>query len=226
MASFQATSQFIVIEPSSGRRIYFSSDFLDESEFISICPNPEKERREDEQRARAKNVKATEFEFLSGNSSNMLPADELFCQGNLIPFCQTHQPKKLNRVALKPKNHADADVGKDGPHGKKQHIIDNEEKNRISWFIDDDPSPRPPKCTVLLKELLRLKKQRSPSSSSSSSALSDDGRKERVNKKSGERKRTGNIRIRPVINVPICSQAKNTALTPISALRKSSRSER
>lgn len=36
----------------------------------------------------------------------------------------------------------------------------------MSWFADDDPSPRVPTCTVLWKEFLRLKKQRPPSPSS------------------------------------------------------------
>lgn len=121
-------------------------------------------------------------------------------------------------------------------------VVDNKEDNnnsRVNWFVDDDPSPRPPKCTVLWKELLRLKKQRasslSPSSSSSSSSsngssLGDvaakEGSKNKENqhvkriKKGLERTRSATIRIRPMINVPICTQMKNSALPPLFPLKK------
>lgn len=116
-----------------------------------------------------------------------------------------------------------------------------------TWFVDDDPSPRPPKCTVLWKELLRLKKQRaasalSPSSSTSSSSSSSSAEAESRHGKhhhhhSGggkgtvrrglERTRSATIRIRPMINVPICTQVKTSvvatthyALPPLFPLKK------
>ncbi|KAJ6324013.1 hypothetical protein OIU76_011338 [Salix suchowensis] len=122
---------------------------------------------------------------------------------------------------------------------KKLRVI--KEEPRV-WFVDDDPSPRPPNCIVLWKELLRLKKQRasslSPSSSSSStssssSSLSDivaeeEGKRgsrkvekhvKRI-KKGLERTRTASIRIRPMINVPICTPVKSRALPPLFPLTK------
>ncbi|KAK3017911.1 hypothetical protein RJ639_002787 [Escallonia herrerae] len=96
----------------------------------------------------------------------MLSADELFFEGKLLPFWQTHHSEKLNKISLKTEQTEE--------RAKVEEV--NKEETRMSWFVDDDPSPRPPKCTVLWKELLRLKKQRasslSPSSSSSSSSSS------------------------------------------------------
>lgn len=141
-----------------------------------------------------------------------------------------HYAEKLNKISLKTE---------DGEEGREKTEQKNKEESRISWFLDDDPSPRPPKCTVLWKELLRLKKQRastlSPSSSSSSSGRStaeipsSDERKEGVGsrekvvkrvKKGLERTRSATIRIRPVINVPICTQGRNSALPPLFSLRR------
>ncbi|KAL0302773.1 UNVERIFIED_CONTAM: hypothetical protein Sangu_3079700 [Sesamum angustifolium] len=232
LETIQSTSKCLV-EPISSPRISFSAEFLDENNFISICPNrrqAENERQMGSERA-ARN--AAEFEFLSGNLTNMISADELFCEGKLMPFWQMHYAEKLNKISLKTEDH--------GEESREKTEQKNKEESRISWFLDDDPSPRPPKCTVLWKELLRLKKQRastlSPSSSSSSSSSSgrsiaeipagDHERKEgsrekavkRV-KKGLERTRSATIRIRPMINVPICTQGRNSALPPLFSLRK------
>ncbi|CAN1129348.1 hypothetical protein LINPERPRIM_LOCUS17388 [Linum perenne] len=174
----------------------------------------------------------------------MLTADELFFEGKLLPFWQMQQSERLNKITLK---------CKEGGGGEDEITTPTTAAMReVNWFVDDDPSPRPPKCTVLWKELLRLKKQRpvsslSPSSSSSStssssSSLGDVATKEEgkekdssSNNKKGnqvkrpkkglERTRSTNIRIRPMINVPICSQMKSSshhhsALPPFFPLKK------
>ena len=96
---------------------------------------------------------------------NMVTADEVFFEGRVLPFWKAQQMEKLNMIDFKPKEE------------KKT----SEEGTDVSWFVDDDPSPRPPKCTVLWKELLRLKKHHPPSSSSSPASLvhlySKDGEK-------------------------------------------------
>ncbi|KAJ1423783.1 hypothetical protein SESBI_12055 [Sesbania bispinosa] len=227
------------IDAPSSPRISFSSEFLDENNFISISPNPEYERDQDKERERARNA---EFEFLSSNMSNnnkVLTADELFFEGKLLPFWQMQHLEKLSKINLK---------AKDGEEGdeelEEEVVVSNKEDNsrdRVNWFMDDDPSPRPPKCTVLWKELLRLKKQRastlSPSSSSSSSSSSasslgdvaaKEGKEGSRNKeqhvkrikKGLERTRSATIRIRPMINVPICTQVKSSALPPLFPLKK------
>ncbi|RDX75412.1 hypothetical protein CR513_44700, partial [Mucuna pruriens] len=216
----------------SSPRISFSAEFLDENNFISISPSAEYERDQEKERERARN--AAEFEFLSNNASNnntVLTADELFFEGKLLPFWQMQHLEKLNKISLKSEEE------------EEEVAASNKEdssNSRVNWFVDDDPSPRPPKCTVLWKELLRLKKQRasslSPSSSSSSSSssassLGDVAAKEgsRSNnkeqhvkrvKKGLERTRSATIRIRPMINVPICTQVKSTALPPLFPLKK------
>ncbi|KAH6816462.1 hypothetical protein C2S51_021282 [Perilla frutescens var. frutescens] len=230
-------------EAGSSPRISFSSEFFDESNFITICPNPQAEREREAERARAA-ARNVDFEFLSGNlTDKMITADELISEGKLLPFWQIHHAEKLSMISLK----------SDGGADKASQEIEAsklKEESRISWFIDEDPSPRPPKCTVLWKELLKLKKQRpstlSPSISSSSSSSSSssrisvadipsgDERKERNmrekvcskrGKKGQERERSSrsvSIRIRPVLNVPICTAAaKNAAaLPPLFSLRK------
>ncbi|XP_057958199.1 uncharacterized protein LOC131151044 [Malania oleifera] len=219
------------IEPTSSPRISFSADFLDEKNFISITPDSHlcTEKGHEGEREKAWNP---EFEFLSSNSAShntMLTADELFFEGKLLPFWQTQHSEKLNRISLKTK-----EGGQEEEEGEV-----NKDESRVSWFVDDDPSPRPPKCTVLWKELLKLKKQRasslSPSSSSSSSSSSlvdmnsaDEGKEGRGNvekkskriKKGFERTRSATVRIRPMINVPICTQGKSTALPPLFSLKK------
>ncbi|CAI0429910.1 unnamed protein product [Linum tenue] len=165
----------------------------------------------------------------------MLTADELFFEGKLLPFWQMQQQsERLHKISL---NCDDAGEEENAPTGTRAAAV--------NWFVDDDPSPRPPNCTVLWKELLRLKKKQraaaslSPSSSSSSnssssSSLADaavaaEEKKEkkkkdqvkRAAKRGLERTRSASIRIRPMINVPICSQRKSSsALPPFFPLKK------
>lgn len=225
LETVQTTSKSI--EPPSSPRISFSAEFLDEKDFISISPNPKADKDQEVEREKARNA---EFEFLSSNMSSqtMLTADELFFEGKLLPFWQTQHSEKLNKISLKTKENEEEEESKEEP--------------RVNWFVDDDPSPRPPKCTVLWKELLRLKKQRastlSPSSSSSSTSSSsssladianaEEGKENAGNrekhvkrvKKGLERTRSASIRIRPMINVPICTQVKSSALPPLFPIRK------
>ncbi|XWS13603.1 hypothetical protein CRYUN_Cryun36dG0052100 [Craigia yunnanensis] len=234
LEAVQATSR-TTIEPISSPRISFSADFLDENNFISIHPhsqNAEKEQEKYQKEIKEKDkARVAEFEFLSSNVSShaMLTADELFFEGKLLPFWQMQHSETLNKISLKTKD-------------AEEEVINKE--SRVSWFVDDDPSPRPPKCTVLWKELLRLKKPRasslSPSSSSSSTSsssssladmvTSEDAGKEgsgnnrdkhvkRI-KKGLQRTRSASIRIRPMINVPICTQVKSSALPPLFPLKK------
>lgn len=210
------TTKMVCVEPTASPRISFSADFLDDKNFITISPNRETE-------------KSNDFEFFSTNPTSpiMLTADELFFEGKLLPFWQMHHCEKLNKLSVK---------AEEDREDKEEEVV-NKEESRGSWFVDDDPSPRPPKCTVLWKELIRLKKQRasslSPSSSSSSTSSSsssladvasaDEGKKEKNVKriKRGlERTRSASIRIRPVINVPICTQGKSTTLPPLFPLKK------
>ncbi|XP_012570154.1 uncharacterized protein [Cicer arietinum] len=234
--------------PSSPSRISFSAEFLDENNFISISPNPheyaerDQEKKEHDERY-SKNT--DQFEFLSNNMSNnntVLTADELFFEGKMLPFWPVQHLEKLNKININLK--AKDIEGVEGEVEEEEEeeievVVNNKEDNRVNWFVDDDPSPRPPKCTVLWKELLRLKKQRasslSPSSSSSSSSssassLGDVAAKEgsrnkeqqhvkRI-KKGLERTRSATIRIRPMINVPICTQMKSSALPPLFPLKK------
>ena len=234
-------------DPPSSPRISFSAEFLDENNFISISPNAEYEGPDQEkERERARN--AAEFEFLSNNTSSnntVLTADELFFEGKLLPFWQMQHLEKLSKINLKTKE------GEEEELEEEVIVVSNNNKedsnsnsnSRVNWFVDDDPSPRPPKCTVLWKELLRLKKQRasslSPSSSSSSSSSSasslgdvaaKEGSRSSSNKehqqhvkrvkKGLERTRSATIRIRPMINVPICTQVKSSALPPLFPLKK------
>ncbi|XP_027118820.1 uncharacterized protein [Coffea arabica] len=234
LEAFQATSA--ALEPTSSPRISFSADFLDDRNFISISPKPPPEKEREKAKDIKEKTRNAEFEFLSNNltSDSMITADELFFEGKLLPFWQMHHAEKLNKLSLKTEQPEE---------GRDEADVINKEEPRISWFLDDDPSPRPPKCTVLWKELLRLKKQRasslspssstSSSSSSSSGSLADmhpaDGSKESaVNrqkhvkriKKGLERTRSASLRVRPVINVPICTQGKNSALPPLFSIRK------
>ncbi|OMO61233.1 hypothetical protein CCACVL1_23664 [Corchorus capsularis] len=247
-AVHQAASRQIA-EPISSPRISFSADFLDETNFISINPHSQneekdqknnndqkqmKDQKENKDHNKAAVARVAEFEFL--NSSNvsshaMLTADELFFEGKLLPFWQMQHSEKLKQISLKAKDSEE----------EEEEEVTKEETTRV-WFVDDDPSPRPPKCTVLWKELLRLKKQRasslSPSSSSSSTssssssladiATAEEGKEGSGNrdkhvkriKKGLERTRSASIRIRPMINVPICTQVKSSALPPLFPLKK------
>lgn len=220
------------IDSYSSPRISFSSDFLDEANFISINPrSPIEKKPEEKENIREK---TRDFEFLSSkvSSYDMLSADELFFDGKLLPFWQMQQSEKLNKINLKAEKEEEEEVIKEESNNNR---VNNSNTNNNTWFVDDDPSPRPPKCTVLWKELLRLKKQRasslSPSSSSSStssssSSLGDIATKEEGNKhvkrikKGLERTRSASIRIRPMINVPICTQMKNSSLPPLFPLKK------
>ena len=242
------------IDAPCSPRISFSAEFLDENNFISITPNLDDLDNEERERVRHCNA---EFDFLSSNNSlssdintTMLSADELFFEGKLLPFWQTQHSEILSKINLKSK---DADL--ENNDEELTEVVEKEENNnsiRVNWFVDDDPSPRPPKCTVLLEELLKLKKQRdsslSPSSSSSSSrssssrsladgsAREEDGKegsginteKQYVKKikKGLERTRSVSIRIKPIVSVPICTQVKSSTLPPLFPLKKGRISER
>ncbi|KAG7026246.1 hypothetical protein SDJN02_12745, partial [Cucurbita argyrosperma subsp. argyrosperma] len=239
--SVQTSPPSSSIEPNSSPRISFSSEFLDESNFISITPHSQIERDQEicerQKKERSERLaRSADFEFLSNqvSSHSMLTADELFFEGKLLPFWQMQQAERLNKISLKsPKDVDEEDL--------VEIEVNKEAENKVNWFLDDDPSPRPPKCTVLWKELLRLKKQRtssalSPSSSSSSSSSSSrsmadaatseegtTGNKEKNIKrikKGLERTRSASIRIRPMINVPICTQVKSSVLPPLFPLKK------
>ncbi|KAF8025249.1 hypothetical protein BT93_F2175 [Corymbia citriodora subsp. variegata] len=272
-------SQENIDPPFSAPRISFSADFLDESDFISINPDGhlhDQETKPKEAMAMdlEKKPRNGEFEFLAANMSphRMMTADELFFEGKLLPFWQMQQSERLKRITLKPKS-GDSEEARGGGRDQKpdrgeeemrsnknyynsNNIDQDQEQNRVSWFLDDDPSPRPPKCTVLWKELLRLKtKQRtssslSPSSSSSStssssSSLGDvasmderkeardrDRQRDRENssnyvqkiRKGLERTRSNSIRIRPMVNVPLCTHARSASsggsLPPLFPLKK------
>lgn len=215
---------------SSPPRISFSADFLEDSENSSgiqekISIKVKKAASTDE--IHTKNV---DFEFLSSCTHKMLSADELFSDGKLLPYWKTiHQ---MERLSIQTKEHHQ--------HQKEMKQQSSSSCIRISepsWFLDDDPSPRPPKCTVLWKELLRLKKNKphsslsaSSSSSSTSSSSSSmaaasamDPEKKESNLKSRvkrihrvlERTTSSNIRIRPLVNVPACTKVKSGLLPPV-----------
>ncbi|CAI0466224.1 unnamed protein product [Linum tenue] len=221
-------------QTTSSPRISFSAEFLDENNFISISPNHH-HRPNNESENQKPPLSPSPIRGPTAGHSKMLTADELFFEGKLLPFWQMQQSERLNKISLK--CHEDAE----NPAGATPTAT-----RAVNWFVDDDPSPRPPKCTVLWKELLRLKKQRpasslSPSSSSSStssssSSLADaavaaakegsnnNNQVKRAAKKGLERTRSASIRIRPMINVPICSQMKSTAhssaLPPFFPIKK------
>ncbi|KAL8105146.1 uncharacterized protein LOC141678375 [Apium graveolens] len=231
--AIQANSRSI--EPISSPRISFSADLLDDDDddddFITINPNSLVNKDQDKQREKARNI---DFEFLSIDNETMLSADELLFDGKLLPFWQTQQSEKLKSISLKTEHSEEA----------TKHQVVNNAESRVTWLPDEDPSPRPPTCTVLWKELLRLRKQHastlSPSSSSSSSTSSssslrsldlpsiEEGKEGSENKdkhakrikKGLERTRSASIRIRPVVNVPICTQGKSNALPPRFSFRK------
>ncbi|KZV27282.1 hypothetical protein F511_17678 [Dorcoceras hygrometricum] len=218
-------------------RLSFSTELRINS--TSLSPNP---RDDDEKeyitQPDQRTLSTEEFEFLSGGLTNMIAADELFSEGKLLPFWQmqrSDQYKHSNRMnSLKPEENLQKGFE------KSKNV---EKKAAASWFLDDDPSPRPPTCTVIWKELLRLRKQRasslSPSSSSSSSSSrssknetssADHGAKELGENKERlvvkkiqkvvERTRSVRcIRIRPVVTVAVGSQRKNN-VSPLFYSRK------
>ncbi|KAM7280881.1 hypothetical protein ACFE04_008015 [Oxalis oulophora] len=268
MVSLEAAPPSRSIDTSP--RISFSAEFLDEDDFISINPHPHplvlqpppittaattttttRETQESSSNSKQKEKEKhrnVDFEFLSNVSSHsLLTADELFFEGKLLPFWQMQQSDKLQKISLNPK---DEITQVNSINTRNSTISSHKETPAMNWFIDDDPSPRPPKCTVLWKELLKLKKQRassslSPSSSSSSNSSSsssladaaanvEEGNKnsnshvKRI-KKGLERTRSASIRIRPMINLPICSttqQVKSSttnSLPPLFPIKKQGR---
>ncbi|KAL0457242.1 UNVERIFIED_CONTAM: hypothetical protein Slati_1063400 [Sesamum latifolium] len=190
LESFQPTPD--TVEPSSSPgRISFSSEFLDESNFISICPKPQAEDGRDDEEERPKPGRNAEFEFLLGNLTNtMITADEVFSEGKLLPFWQA-QAEKLDKISLKTENNPE-----DGPEEIK-------EESRISWSSLAEIPP-----AEETKEGVRSKAEKAV---------------KRIKKAGQERTRTGSIRIRPMVNVPICTQAKNSALPPLFSLKKDSK---
>ncbi|CAF1937900.1 unnamed protein product [Brassica napus] len=208
--------------PLIGPRISFSADLSDGGDFICISPVICKELEKG-------SVKVSDFEFLSENVTpqRMHTADELFSEGKLLPFWQAKHSEKLKNVNLKTNEEEEQSRNGEVTMMKSR----DQESNRVSWFIDEDPSPRPPKCTVLWKELLRLKKQRnsassssvrtvsslSPSSSTSSSSSLEREEREKEGKrgkKGLERTRSASMRIRPMIHVPICTPSKSSVPLP------------
>ncbi|KAL0719875.1 hypothetical protein Bca4012_069199 [Brassica carinata] len=208
--------------PLIGPRISFS----DGGDFICMSPVTCKELEKDFVKG---SVKVSDFEFLSENASpqRMHTADELFSEGKLLPFWQEKHSEKLKNVHLKMSE--EEENRKAEATMKKSN--DNNNSNRVSWFIDEDPSPRPPKCTVLWKELLRLNKQRnsksslSPSSSTSSSSSVEDNKREEKEGKGGkrglERTRSTSMRIRPMVHVPVCTLPSKSSVPfpPLFPLR-------
>ncbi|OWM69833.1 uncharacterized protein LOC116195096 [Punica granatum] len=262
----------------SSPRISFSADFLDESDFISISPNGVQEEEVAPRREKPR-ISDPNFEFLSnqavGSHAKMLTADQLFFEGKLLPFWAMQQAEKLSRISLKSGEDGDEVVVEEGEEERVDEATGRISKEPpalassrgINWsFLDDDPSPRPPKCTVLWKELLRLKKHQRPnlssslspsssssSTSSSSSSMADaaamDEKKKKKTTKDGdatartsnnndndmksqvkrikkglERTRPASIRIRPMVNVPICTPVSRagsgSALPPLFPLKK------
>ncbi|CAA0839863.1 Unknown protein [Striga hermonthica] len=182
--ALQSTLNSATEQPTSPR-VSFSSDFFDERDFISICPDPmwDPHGSLDESNSELDMI---EFEFPSGSRrpSTMMPADELFHRGKMLPF-------------LKP--------------GPKSDTKPREDMATMRWLPDEGPSPRPPKCTVLWKELLSLKKRRATS-------VPDISLSDAIGKKGNQR--TVGVRLRPAISVPICSHAKSTVFSPIFRSRK------
>ncbi|KAG2300108.1 hypothetical protein Bca4012_011717 [Brassica carinata] len=229
------TAEATMVFTTEGPRISFSADLSSsDSEGDYICISPEKllMGKKEEQ------AKAGDFEFLSNTQTMLTAADELFSEGKLLPYWQVKHSEKLQNVTLKTKvvvveEEEEEVVKEETVNNSTKEIESNNNNNRGSWFLDDDPSPRPPNCTVLWKELLRLKKQRtnktttttkasstkasslSPSSSSSSTSSSSSSigdavkeESEKKGKKGLERTRSVTMRIRPMIHVPVCTPSK------------------
>ncbi|XP_073051297.1 uncharacterized protein [Primulina eburnea] len=204
-------------------RLSFSTELLDGKNSISISPNPKDGEEGCSTLSKPERTPSTgEFEFLSGGLTSMIAADELFLEGKLLPFWKMQQSNhyKLNKISLKSEN-----LEKEF---EKTEQVDKD-PSRSSWFLEDDPSPRPPTCTVLWKELLMLRKQRASSLSPSSSSSADGGKEMEENKKKVVAKRikrvvertrsVSRIRIRPVFTLAVCSPRKNNAF-PLFYSRK------
>ncbi|XP_019163568.1 PREDICTED: uncharacterized protein LOC109159884 [Ipomoea nil] len=186
----QGTSNSVGLGAVSHPRISFSADFPDEDEgFISLIPNSGIELNH---RPRC----AAEFEFRSSikpSSEAMAAADELFLDGRMLPIWQIRNFKKLNEISRLRTGQEKTESGNKSKNNKAGAAAAEEEEiissNAVSFCFlqEDDPSPRPPKCTtVLWKELLRLRKQRD---SSSTSTDTSESRKERKGSKEKEVKR-------------------------------------
>ncbi|CAN8269620.1 unnamed protein product [Cochlearia groenlandica] len=207
-------------------RISFSSDLSDGGDLICIASGKEIEKE---------STKVSDFEFLSENVSpqRILTADQLFSDGKFLPFGQIKHSEKLKNLNFntnKQQEEVEENPKEEVTMKKKKDKEEDHNRNRVSWFIDEDPSPRPPKCTVLWKELLRLKKQRnssartvsylSPSSSTSSSSSSLEEREKReeeegkrCKKKGLERTRSATMRIRPMIHVPVYNPSYKSSVS-------------
>ncbi|KAF6135069.1 hypothetical protein GIB67_040380 [Kingdonia uniflora] len=119
------------MEPASSPRISFSVDFFkDDKEFISISPNYVKI-----QTALEKPSNVADFEFSFSGSNTMLPADELFYEGKLLPFWQIQHSAKLNKVRPKPK----LEETQQQPQQKKAITRDDqaEESSRLVTMLED-----------------------------------------------------------------------------------------
>ncbi|KAK4759208.1 hypothetical protein SAY87_022339 [Trapa incisa] len=236
-------------------RISFSADHCNgnsssSAAFISLAtPTPQLTSLRNLQRATSEwyDTDKTEFEFLSAANStlysNILTADELFSEGKLLPFWQAHHSNNrptCSATAIT-SGTSPGPAGVEGEMLEKGHraaarqVADECGSGRTVsvWYMDDDLSPRPPKCTVLWKELLRLRNRPIPSTEvniqsherreAASGGDGGGGSRNRdkgdVNKrvnKGLERTRSGSLRIRPMINVPICSTLKGTTTSSSS----------
>nr|GMD79551.1 Glutamate-1-semialdehyde 2,1-aminomutase [Ipomoea batatas] len=170
----QGTSNSVGAGAVSQPRISFSADFPDEDEgFISLIPNSGIELNH------RPCCGAADFEFRSSikpSSEAMAAADELFSDGRMLPVCQIRTFKKLNEISrLRTGQEKKTESG----NKAAEEIISS---NAVSFRFmqEDDPSPRPPKCTtVLLREFLRFRKQRDSSSTSTESRKERKGSKEK-----------------------------------------------
>ncbi|KAF7806842.1 mental retardation GTPase activating protein-like protein 4 [Senna tora] len=139
------------IDAASSPRISFSADqFSDDSNFICITPKShyggDTENQNERSAMNNNNNNNAEFEFLSGTSSTLLSADELFFEGKLLPFWQMQHSEKLQKISLKAKEEEDEDDDDDEDEDEEvKKKMKKEEETRVNWFLDEDPSPRPPK---------------------------------------------------------------------------------
>ncbi|CAL1384655.1 unnamed protein product [Linum trigynum] len=96
-------------QPTSSPRISFSSEFLDENNFISISPNHRPREIQNQKPPLSPSPIRTaadlQFEFLSNTGpaaaaghAKMLTADELFFEGKLLAFWQMQQSERLHKI--------------------------------------------------------------------------------------------------------------------------------
>ncbi|XP_031397892.1 uncharacterized protein LOC116208541 [Punica granatum] len=241
LETIQSTSRSI--DPANATpRISFSADPNENNSaattFISISPKLGALGNRNKARSERPDLEKSDFEFLSANpslDSNILTADELFSEGKLLPFWQAHhsenRPTGMATLRTRPGPDGEEDdepeegqgEARDGEGRAAGTPADKDAPGRggPGWFMDDDPSPRPPKCTVLWKELLRLRNRPLPPDTASPNSEKKEGasggageRDKDANKRAKkglERTRSGTLRIRPMINVPICSTVKGTS---------------